>query len=195
MKLASLFGYDKVLFMNTGVEAGESAIKFARRWGYVVKKVEPNQATVLFAKGNFWGRTIAACASSDDPERYLNFGPFNGLNFGLVDYGSEASLEAELKRNKNIVAYMVEPIQGEKGVVVPPAGKSIEIQAISRELRIYARSTMCCSSATRFKLASVGLVNFYAPCMIRSAPTSSYSERPYQVASCPYPQSFATTSS
>lgn len=122
MKLASLFGYDKVLFMNTGVEAGESAIKFARRWGYVVKKVEPNQAAVLFAKGNFWGRTIAACASSDDPERYQNFGPFNGLNFGLVDYGSEASLEAELKRNKNIVAYMMEPIQGEKGVVVPPAG-------------------------------------------------------------------------
>lgn len=123
MKLATLFGYDKVLFMNSGVEAGESAIKFARRWGYVVKKVKPNEAKVLFAKGNFWGRTIAACASSDDPERYLNFGPFNGLNFGLVDYGSESSLEAELKQNKNIVAFMVEPIQGEKGVVVPPAGK------------------------------------------------------------------------
>lgn len=67
MKLAQTFGYDKVLFMNTGVEAGESAIKFARRWGYTIKKVEPNQATVLFAKGNFWGRTIAACASSDEP--------------------------------------------------------------------------------------------------------------------------------
>lgn len=109
----------------------------------MVKKVESNQATVLFAKGNFWGRTIAACASSDDPERYLNFGPFNGLNFGLVDYGSEASLEAELKRNKNIVAYMVEPIQGEKGVVVPPTGNTWATQGISNELSSYARSTMC----------------------------------------------------
>jgi ornithine--oxo-acid transaminase len=86
-KLATMFGYDKVLFMNSGVEAGESAIKFARRWGYDVKGVEPNQATVLFAKGNFWGRTIAACGSSDDPERYHNFGPFNGLNFSLINYG------------------------------------------------------------------------------------------------------------
>lgn len=75
-KLHDVFGYEKALLMNSGVEAGESAIKFARRWGYDVKKVEPNKATVLFAKGNFWGRTIAACASSDDPERYKNFGPF-----------------------------------------------------------------------------------------------------------------------
>lgn len=58
-----------------------------RRWGYKSKQVASNQATVLFAKGNFWGRTIAACASSDDPERYADFGPFNGLNFELVDYG------------------------------------------------------------------------------------------------------------
>jgi ornithine--oxo-acid transaminase len=62
-----IFGYDKTLFMNTGVEGGESAIKIARRWGYEQKGVEDNKATVLFAKGNFWGRTIAACASSDDP--------------------------------------------------------------------------------------------------------------------------------
>jgi len=78
--------------MNTGVEAGESAIKFARRWGYVNKKVDSNKATVLFAKGNFWGRTIAACGSSDDPDRYRNFGPFDGLNFKLIDYGCTASL-------------------------------------------------------------------------------------------------------
>jgi ornithine--oxo-acid transaminase len=78
--------------MNTGVEAGESAIKFARRWGYMSKKVRPNQARVLFAKGNFWGRTIAACASSDDPDRFANFGPFKGLNFDLVEYGSVESL-------------------------------------------------------------------------------------------------------
>lgn len=62
-----VFGYQKTLFMNTGVEGGESAIKLARRWGYAKKGVQENRATILFAKGNFWGRTIAACASSDDP--------------------------------------------------------------------------------------------------------------------------------
>ena len=98
--------------MNTGVEAGQSGIKLARRWGYEVKKVETNKAAVLFAKGNFWGRTLAACASSDDPDRYHNFGPFDGLNFTLIDYGSVDALEVELKKNKNIVAYMMEPIQG-----------------------------------------------------------------------------------
>lgn len=80
-KLHNLFGYQKSLLMNTGVEAGESAIKFARRWGYEAKRIPHDSATVLFAKGNFWGRTIAACGSSDDPDRYRNFGPFKGLNF------------------------------------------------------------------------------------------------------------------
>ncbi len=98
--------------MNTGVEAGESAIKFARRWGYINKKVQPNQATIVFAKGNFWGRTIAACASSDDPDRYANFGPFGGLNFELAKYGDAEALQKLFSSNKNIVAYMVEPIQG-----------------------------------------------------------------------------------
>ena len=93
--------------MNTGVEAGESAIKFARRWGYRVKKIPANSATVLFATGNFWGRTLAACASSDDPDRYMDFGPFGGLNFELVEYGNLEALEAKLKENPNIVAFMV----------------------------------------------------------------------------------------
>lgn len=84
--MTKLFKYDKVLFMNSGVEAGESAVKFARRWAYNVKKVPDDEAWILFAKGNFWGRTIAACGSSDDPERYKKFGPFKGLNFDLVDY-------------------------------------------------------------------------------------------------------------
>lgn len=76
------------------------------------KNCEPHKATILFAKGNFWGRTIAACASSDDPERYKDFGPFEGLNFELIDYGDLNALETALKANPNIVAYMVEPIQG-----------------------------------------------------------------------------------
>ena len=79
--------------MNSGVEAGESAVKLARRWAYNVKGVKDNQARVLFAKGNFWGRTIAACGSSDDPERYRKFGPFEGLNFDLVEYNNLAELE------------------------------------------------------------------------------------------------------
>lgn len=87
-----VFGYDKTLFMNTGVEGGESAIKIARRWAYSTGRVPPNQATILFAKGNFWGRTLAACASSDDPDRYRDFGPFGQLNFKLVDYGSAEAL-------------------------------------------------------------------------------------------------------
>ena len=129
--------------MNTGVEAGESAIKFARRWGYVKKNVPANKATVLFAKGNFWGRTIAACASSDDPDRYLDFGPFDGLHFDLIDYGSISALEAALKRDPNIVAYMLEPIQGEKGVIIPPPGRSLSTQDIFRKLKSFARLTMC----------------------------------------------------
>lgn len=96
--------------MNTGVEAGESAIKIARRWGYVAKGLENDTATVLFAKGNFWGRTIAACASSDDPDRYRQFGPFNGLNFKLVEYDCLESLRVELENDKSICAYMLEPI-------------------------------------------------------------------------------------
>lgn len=135
-KLADVFGYGKALLMNTGVEAGESAIKFARRWGYRVKQVPPNQATVLFARGNFWGRTIAACGSSDDPDRYRDFGPFGGLNFELVDYGSLRSLEEKVAGNPNIVAFMVEPIQGEMGVVMPPAGYLRQASELLRRHRV-----------------------------------------------------------
>jgi ornithine--oxo-acid transaminase len=78
--------------MNSGVEAGESAVKIARRWAYNVKGVPDNEARILFAKGNFWGRTIAACGSSDDPDRYRRFGPYSGLNFDLVEYNSLADI-------------------------------------------------------------------------------------------------------
>jgi len=119
--ITKLFDYDKVLMMNTGVEAGESGIKIARRWGYESKGVAPNKAKVLFANGNFWGRTLAACASSDDVSRYHNFGPFD-LNFELIDYDDLSALETALKSDPNIVCYMVEPIQGERGVMVPTPG-------------------------------------------------------------------------
>ena len=119
--ITKLFGYDRVLPMNTGVEGGETAIKLARKWGYEVKGIPQNQAHVLFAEGNFWGRTIAAISTSDDEDSYGNFGPYVP-NFSNIPYNDVAALEAELKSNPNICAFMVEPIQGEAGVVVPDEG-------------------------------------------------------------------------
>ena len=116
-----MFGYDRVLPMNTGVEGGETAIKLARKWGYEVKGIPENQAHVLFAEGNFWGRTIAAVSSSDDEDSYGNFGPFVP-NFSNIPYNNIQALEEALKLNPNICAFMVEPIQGEAGVVVPEEG-------------------------------------------------------------------------
>ncbi|KAL6751670.1 ornithine transaminase [Haematococcus lacustris] len=119
--ITRMFGYDKVLPMNTGVEGGETAIKLARRWGYDVKGVPSGQAKVLFAKGNFWGRTLAAISSSTDPSSYSGFGPFMP-GFETIPYNDLAALEAALQKDPNIVAFMVEPIQGEAGVVVPQDG-------------------------------------------------------------------------
>jgi len=119
--ITDMFGYDRVLPMNTGVEGGETAIKLARKWGYEVKGIPENQAHVLFAEGNFWGRTIAAVSSSDDEDSYGNFGPFVP-NFSNIPYNNIQALEEALKLNPNICAFMVEPIQGEAGVVVPEEG-------------------------------------------------------------------------
>lgn len=116
-----LFGYDKVLTMNTGVEGGETALKLARKWGYLVKKVRDGNANVLFCTENFWGRTLSACSSSSDPETYKDYGPYMP-GFHLIPYNDTAALEERLKNDPNIVAFMVEPIQGEAGVVVPDKG-------------------------------------------------------------------------
>mmetsp|Transcript_15090 Transcript_15090/g.44489 ORF Transcript_15090/g.44489 Transcript_15090/m.44489 type:complete len:248 (-) Transcript_15090:534-1277(-) len=92
-----------------------------RRWGYDVKGVPANKAKVLFANGNFWGRTTAAISSSTDPSSYTGFGPFMP-GFECIPYNDVSALEAALKADPNIVAFMVEPIQGEAGVVVPQDG-------------------------------------------------------------------------
>ena len=118
--VTKLFGYDKVLPMNTGVEGGETANKLARKWGYTKKGIEKNKARIIFAKGNFWGRTLAAISSSDDPSSYEGFGPFMP-GYDLIPYNDLEALEAELK-DFNVCAFMVEPIQGEAGVVVPNEG-------------------------------------------------------------------------
>lgn len=118
--ITEYFGYDKVLPMNTGVEGGETAIKLARRWGYAVKGIPENQAKVLFAEGNFWGRTLAAISSSTDPSSYKGFGPYMP-GFGIVPYDDLQALETALA-DSNVAAFMVEPIQGEAGVVIPTEG-------------------------------------------------------------------------
>jgi len=132
--ITEYFGYDKVLPMNTGVEGGETAIKLARRWGYVVKGIEDNQAKVIFAKGNFWGRTMAAISSSTDPSSYSNFGPFMP-GFQIVDYNNLVALEKAFQ-DKNVAAFMFEPIQGEAGVVVPDEGYLTGIRNLCNQYNI-----------------------------------------------------------
>ncbi|XP_071089528.1 ornithine aminotransferase, mitochondrial-like [Haliotis cracherodii] len=118
--ITKLFKYDKVLPMNTGVEGGETACKLARKWAYLVKGVPNNQARIIFAAGNFWGRTLAAVSSSTDPDCYNGYGPYMpGLS--IVNYDDISALEKELQ-DPNVCAYMMEPIQGEAGVVVPQEG-------------------------------------------------------------------------
>ena len=118
--LTELLGYDKLLPMNTGVEGGETAIKLARRWGYEVKGIEKNKAKIIFAEGNFWGRTLAAVSSSNDPSSYNGYGPYMP-GFELIPYNDLAALENAIS-DPNVAAFMVEPIQGEAGVVVPNEG-------------------------------------------------------------------------
>jgi len=116
-----IFGYEKLMPMNSGVEAAETSIKLARRYGYINKEIEPNKAEILVARDNFWGRSIAAISSSTDPKSYLKFGPYVP-NFIKIPYNNIEVLENHLKINKNIVAYMLEPIQGEAGIIVPDDG-------------------------------------------------------------------------
>jgi ornithine--oxo-acid transaminase len=118
--MTEFFGYDKVLPMNTGVEGGETAIKLCRKWAYTKKGIAKNQAKILFANGNFWGRTISAVSTSDDPDSYGDFGPFTP-GFELIPYNDLAALEKALE-DPNVAGFMVEPIQGEAGVVVPDEG-------------------------------------------------------------------------
>jgi len=118
--ITNYFGYDKVLPMNTGVEGGETALKLCRRWAYEVKGIAPNKAKILFVEGNFWGRTLAAISSSTDPSSYNNFGPFMP-GFEIIPYNDIPALEKALE-DKNVAGIMLEPIQGEAGVIIPDNG-------------------------------------------------------------------------
>lgn len=132
--ITAYFGYDKVLPMNTGVEGGETAIKLARRWGYTVKGIESNKAKIIFAEGNFWGRTMAAISSSTDPSSYQNFGPFMP-GFEIVPYNDLEALEKAFQ-DKQVAAFMFEPIQGEAGVVLPDDGYISGIRKLCDEYNV-----------------------------------------------------------
>ncbi|MBS4043154.1 MAG: ornithine--oxo-acid transaminase [Chitinophagaceae bacterium] len=132
--ITSYFGYDKVLPMNTGVEGGETAVKLARRWGYDKKGIEENKAKIIFANGNFWGRTLAAISSSTDPSSYKGFGPFMP-GFELVPYNDTVALEKAFQ-DKNVAAFMVEPIQGEAGVVLPDEGYLTKVRELCTEYNV-----------------------------------------------------------
>jgi len=132
--MTKLFGYDKLLPMNTGVEGGETAIKLARKWAYGVKNIAENEARVVFAEDNFWGRTLSACSSSSDPDCYEGFGPFMP-GFDMVPYNNLAALEEKLK-DPNVCAFMVEPVQGEAGVVVPDEGYLSGVRALCTKYNV-----------------------------------------------------------
>ncbi|MBP7808142.1 MAG: ornithine--oxo-acid transaminase [Bacteroidia bacterium] len=118
--ITELFGYDKVLPMNTGAEGVETAMKLARRWGYEKKKVAENTAKIIVCENNFHGRTISIISASSDPDSYGNFGPFTP-GFLKIPYNNTYAL-AEALKDKSVVGFLVEPIQGEAGVVVPDEG-------------------------------------------------------------------------
>lgn len=114
------FGYDKLLPMNTGAEAVETALKLARRWGYRVKGIAPDRAKIVVCSDNFHGRTITIVSMSTDPCSYADFGPYTP-GFIKVPYGDAAAVEEALQ-DPDVAGFLVEPIQGEAGVVVPPDG-------------------------------------------------------------------------
>ncbi|MDP1849690.1 MAG: ornithine--oxo-acid transaminase [Solirubrobacteraceae bacterium] len=119
--LAALTGKDRVLPMNTGAEAVETAIKTVRKWGHEVKGVAPDRGTIIVCEGNFHGRTTTIVSFSDDPLARAGFGPFTP-GFVRVPFGDEAALEHALRAHDDVIGFLVEPIQGEAGVVIPPDG-------------------------------------------------------------------------
>ena len=125
--LARLTGAHKILPMNSGAEAVETVIKAVRKWGYEVKGVPEGQAEIIVCAENFHGRTIGIVGFSTDPEAHGNFGPF-APGFRVVPFGDAAALEAAI--TPHTVAFLVEPIQGEAGVVIPPAGYFTEVRRL-----------------------------------------------------------------
>src|SRR5699024_12127560 len=129
-----LFGYDKLLPMNTGAEGVETAIKLCRKWSYEEKGLSPETATIVVAKGNFHGRTTSIISFSNNPVARKNFGPYTP-GFVSIPYNDLDALEKELE-NKNVAGFLVEPIQGEAGVVVPDEGYLSKAEELCREQNV-----------------------------------------------------------
>ena len=142
--ITQLFGYDRVLPMNTGAEAVETALKLARKWGYEKKGVPQGKALIVACEENFHGRTLGVISMSTDPDAYENFGPYlPGVSCkcphtgDIVKHGDIASLEKVFKaHHKNIVAFLVEPIQGEAGIKVPPPGYLAKVRELCTKYKI-----------------------------------------------------------
>ncbi len=132
--MTRVFGYDKLLPMNTGVEGGETAIKLARRWGYTVKGIPANEAKIIFVEGNFWGRTLSAISSSTDPSSYSGFGPYMP-GFVTIPYNDIPALAKALE-DPHVAGFMVEPIQGEAGVIVPDEGYLRQAAELCKKNRV-----------------------------------------------------------
>ncbi len=128
------FGYDRALFMNTGVEANESAIKIARKWGYEEKGIPENKAVIVVAENNFHGRTITIISASTDPVARRGFGPFTP-GFEIIPYNDIAALENALS-NPNVAGFLIEPIQGEAGVFVPDEGYMKAAEEICKKYNV-----------------------------------------------------------
>jgi ornithine--oxo-acid transaminase len=132
--ICTYFGYDKVLPMNTGVEAVETALKLARRWGYEVKQVPNNEAIILVCEQNFHGRTLNVISFSTDSSSTHHFGPFMS-GYQVIPYNDTEALAQALK-NPNVVGFLVEPMQGEAGVVVPDEGYLAKAAALCKEHKV-----------------------------------------------------------
>lgn len=132
--ICQYFGYDKVLTMNTGVEGGETAVKLCRKWAYTAKGVPANQAKIIFVQGNFWGRTLAAISSSTDPSSTAGFGPFM-TGYEIIPYNDLPAL-AQALEDPYVAGFMVEPIQGEAGVMVPDEGYLSGAYQLCREKNV-----------------------------------------------------------
>jgi ornithine--oxo-acid transaminase len=132
-ELASLCGMEMVLPMNTGAEAVETAVKTARKWGYRVKGVPAGMAKIVVAGNNFHGRTTTVISFSTDPEARADFGPYTP-GFEIVPYGDLTAMRAAV--TENTVAVLLEPIQGEAGVLVPPAGYLPAVRELTRERNV-----------------------------------------------------------
>lgn len=133
--ICKLLGYNKALLMNSGAEAVETAMKLCRKWGYLKKCIAPNQAKIVFAEDNFHGRTISIVSASSDETARADYGPFvDGIL--KVPYNDVAAFEALVKADPNIAGFIVEPIQGEAGIIVPDADYLASIKALCKQYNI-----------------------------------------------------------